>query len=569
MLFSRRRSFLCLFLLSAIVLLALGACNKSTPDTSGTPNTEDTGEPAKAEILADDLNKYTIVIPETADIREIDAANLLKKAFAEKYGVDLTVKNDFETESDANNTEYEILVGQTNRAQSKAFVRGLRTRDYGYTIANKKIVIAGTNGLNTQKAAKRFIDDIVNRQAVDVFMRQADEFYYRSLYSYQSVKINGAEMWEYAISYKEDADGFSQDLAKQLRDYIAAQYEYWLELKVEDNAGNGKEIRIGAQSSNDALPIPSPLAADAYYVGMHQENLYLYGGGNGGLAWAVFSFFDMLGERAVINDKTALLNFDEGEILKGTCEVNPVMTAMSFNVYTQFDMARAERLITLVNNYMPDVVGFQEASPKWMNQLNEALKPLYGSVGKGRDSGNTGEFNPIFYRKDKFTLISSGTKWLSDTPDRVSKYLESSLNRIMTYAVLKRHSDGAMFLYVNTHLEHTSGAARVKQTQALMKIIRELPDYPIVLTGDFNCTPGTAEYNNVASEMANASEIALSRENAGATFHAYGGANSVIDFIFVSQDKFEVELYKVVTDKIDGEYTSDHHPVFIRYTLRP
>ena len=123
----------------------VGRMQQSTPDVRYAKY-EDTGEPAKAEILADDLNKYTIVIPETADIREIDAANLLKKAFAEKYGVDLTVKNDFETESDANNTEYEILVGQTNRAQSKAFVRGLRIRDTATPSQTKRLSLPAPTG---------------------------------------------------------------------------------------------------------------------------------------------------------------------------------------------------------------------------------------------------------------------------------------------------------------------------------------------------------------------------------------------------------------------------------------
>ena len=76
-----------------------------------------------------------------------------------------------------------------------------------------------------------------------------------------------------------------------------------------------------------------------------------------------------------------------------------------------------------------------------------------------------GEYSAIFYRTDKFDLIESGTKWLSPTPDEPCSYYvykdpdtgvtyRANFPRIMTYAVLERKTDGARFIYVNTHLDH-------------------------------------------------------------------------------------------------------------------
>lgn len=563
LLFSKQCSFLSLFLLVACMLLVFCACEGSMP------NTEDTGDLTEAGILASDLQKYSIVTSVTATAKEIDASMLLKKTIAEKYGVQLTVANDSQKAGDGNDavSDYEMLVGQTSRAQSRAFVQGLRASDYGYTLSDRKIVISGTNGADTYKAVERFIADVLNRQISDVFMRQADEFYHREVYTYQAVKINGAELSEYAISYQKGGENLPKTKAKQLQSHLAAEYGYLLEMKVEEDSRGGKEIRIGIPSSDETIPMAAPLAAGEYYVGMHQGNLYLYAGSTDALSWAVQSFIDILKDTAVITDGTASVEFGEGEILR---KINEISTAMTFNIlYQDITDARVERVTTLIKNNLPDVIGFQEATLTWMNKLNDALKSTYASVGEGRDGGQAGEYNPIFYQKDKFTLITSGTKWLSDTPERVSKYSESTLNRIMTYAVLKRNSDGATFLYVNTHLEHTSSDARIKQAQALINIIRDLPDYPIVLMGDFNATSGTVEYNIVASEVVNAATIAISKQDPGLTFHKYGASSKVIDFIFVSEERFTVEHYRVVTDKVNGEYASDHHPVLIRYSLNP
>jgi hypothetical protein len=116
------------------------------------------------------------------------------------------------------------------------------------------------------------------------------------------------------------------------------------------------------------------------------------------------------------------------------CQYNDsLLKAMSFNVWVSGKTEeRNERVISMVVNYLPDTVGFQEVDPKWLTTLKAGLSELYAYVGEGRNGGNNGEYNPIFYKKDIFNLIDSGTKWLSDTPDRVSKYDESSLNRIYT-----------------------------------------------------------------------------------------------------------------------------------------
>ena len=244
------------------------------------------------------------------------------------------------------------------------------------------------------------------------------------------------------------------------------------------------------------------------------------------------------------------------------------LSAMSFNVWVSGRTAeRDASVIQMVLNYMPDVVGFQEASPSWMSTLIQNLGTYYSYVGEGRDGGSSGEYNPIFYRKDKFKLLESDTQWLSETPDKVSKYSESSLNRIYTYAKLQRISDGMEFMHINTHFDHTSNVARELQAKVLAKFIAEKAGIPMVITGDFNCQSTTTAYKTLVScGISNSYDIAEKREG-GATFHGNGSSSKVIDFIFVDPDQVYVTHYNVCNEKINGGYVSDHHPVYIKFNV--
>ena len=78
----------------------------------------------------------------------------------------------------------------------------------------------------------------------------------------------------------------------------------------------------------------------------------------------------------------------------------------------------------------------------------------YGPRGRGgRDDGAEKgvEFKwVVYYLRDRSELPDSGTFWLSETPDKVSRGWDGACNRTVTWVELKDRKSGKEFFYFNT-----------------------------------------------------------------------------------------------------------------------
>lgn len=580
----KRKSILAVLSAMMILIITLGGCAGDTAvgDGNGSKAVGDETDPFAAQseettaaaeaigIKIAELSEYIVVRNDISTEKAVENAKKIYNAISDKFGGGVQIKTDFVIEGNPKYSpgEYEILVGVTNRPESADFTDSMKSNDYGYKIIGKKIVITGMNDNTTAAAVDHFIQNVIDRRSTtdEVFYSNEDDYYFNDKYALESAEINGIKINDFSIVYKMNGTNGEQALAEMLWDAVSRLTGHMLDIKTDKAPGDGSpEILVGMTSRDTGGAYSKTIAENEYYIGGNEKQLLLWGTNATANLSAVNTFIDML---TADFEFGAHIQLDlPGDIM--TVSEDDSMSAMSFNVYIRdITNERVDRVIKMVLDYMPDTVGFQEAGSSWMSKLKNRLGTYYSSVGVGRDGGSSGEYNPVFYRKDKFTLLDSGTKWLSDTPDTVSKYEESSLNRIFTYAKLKRNSDGAVFMHINTHLEHTSSAARVKQAEVLVDFIRQYSDIPIILTGDFNCVSTSSEYKTINETfLISSSAAAIKSENTGATYHGYSSANKVIDFIFVSENKIPVMLYTVANNKINGEFASDHHPVYIEYAL--
>ena len=557
--------------------ISLISCNNDVDDPNQTEIQTDgaTEPPAETEaavpsILKADLEKYAVVRPEKLSDSLRERINNLYQRLNKEYNVSVYKDDFYRDDVPAYQMgEYEILVGKTNRPETADFLIKLKYNDFGYAQYGNKIVIAGHSEEATVNALQEFVFSVLQKKDGEegVFYNNSYDFVKTVQYKIDELCIGDVSISKYRLVYPKK-NGTTEKVAAQMIAEAVAQSSGIVIDVIHDGEAEASdyEILVGATNRNTEGEISafaaklSDLEAVVEYDG---KNINLYGLNPTAVLVAANEFI------AKFTDQKAeklSISLEASEI----CKYNDsILKAMSFNVWVSGKTAeRNERVVSMVLKYLPDTVGFQEVDPVWLATLNAGLKDQYAFVGEGRNGGNSGEYNPIFYKKEVFNLIDSGTRWLSETPDKVSKVEESSLNRIYTYALLERKSDGKRIMVVNTHFDHTSAAAREKQAKILVEYLKTVTDYPIVLTGDFNCDSSSAAYSTIIKAgVSNSSDIADKRINNVATFTNYGSSNKIIDFAFVSPKGIAVTTYRVCNEEINGDYPSDHHPVLIEYTV--
>ncbi len=246
------------------------------------------------------------------------------------------------------------------------------------------------------------------------------------------------------------------------------------------------------------------------------------------------------------------------------------LKVISYNILCygpdQYDWTLRHEMVTdLLNSQRPDSFGVQEAHYDWMQTLFAAL-PDYDYVGVGRDDGEKdGEFSAVFYLKDKFNLLDSGTFWLSETPDVPGKGWDAACTRVCSWAKLQEKESGEIYVHMNTHLDHIGPVARTKGLQLILDCAEKFGE-PIVLTGDFNFAEGCDLYKQMTSGKLVDTKHATDDTMNHYTYNAFypllntKGDPEVIDFVNVTKD-IKVKKYRVLTDRPDGKFPSDHFPV--------
>ena len=229
---------------------------------------------------------------------------------------------------------------------------------------------------------------------------------------------------------------------------------------------------------------------------------------------------------------------------------------------------RKQASINMINEEKPTIFGLQEALPVQVEYLAENL-PEYAYIGVGRDDGKQkGEFMAIFYRQDEVELLDGGTFWLSETPDTPSRGWDAACFRSCTWTKLKMKSNGKIFAYLNTHLDHVGKEARKEGLALIAKRAQEIvsDDMPVFLTADFNAVTSNPIFESVKAIMKDAREVAPETDRR-ATINFYQPGNEdkadwIIDHIFFRGAT--PKTFKVLRDKNYGApYISDHYPVVL------
>ncbi len=219
---------------------------------------------------------------------------------------------------------------------------------------------------------------------------------------------------------------------------------------------------------------------------------------------------------------------------------------------------RQPRVLEVIKNENPDIIGFQEARNEMRDFLRKEFADEYYVIGCGRDAGYRGESTPIAYKRDRLELIGLDTFWLSDTPSVAGSKYENVDQCCSRLAVCAEFSPVGCenIMFVNTHLDVTSEKARI---WGMEKICEYLSEYKgkYMLTGDMNDFPNS-RCISIAKSMKNTEDAT---KNITHSYHEYGKIkeNYKIDYIFTNA---EVICSHAVEDiPQNGIYISDHYPI--------
>lgn len=233
---------------------------------------------------------------------------------------------------------------------------------------------------------------------------------------------------------------------------------------------------------------------------------------------------------------------------------------------------RKDKAASQVLFHQTHLLGIQEALHSQVLDLQQGL-PQFRYIGVGRTDGKqAGEYSAIFYDTTRLQPLTSGTFWLSLTPEVPgSKSWDAAITRIVTWARFRDKKANQEFFAFNTHFDHIGKEARRESARLLLERIHQMAgNQPVVLTGDFNAKPSDEPIQvltNTTGLIHVQDTKALSRQphyGPTGTFNGWGPKevdNEPIDYIFI-RNGVEVLQHATLSQTWQGRFSSDHFPVF-------
>lgn len=191
---TKKLTALLLALLLAAPMTACGNEQGSTPDTDTPPAPVTTEAPetgivqtnGSLTLMDGDTSLFTIIRAEDAPKYEIEAAQAFSAGIEKSSGGKrLDMGTDYlKKGEEADPAALEILIGNTNRPESKALIESLPEKTFGIRTTDTKIVIAAADPINLARAVESFfvsapltLDETTGRLSLNLEMDHISQPY--------------------------------------------------------------------------------------------------------------------------------------------------------------------------------------------------------------------------------------------------------------------------------------------------------------------------------------------------------------------------------------------------------
>jgi endonuclease/exonuclease/phosphatase family metal-dependent hydrolase len=596
-----------LLLAATFMLTACGKSDNANTDTSaGSSDSADavsttTAEPAAPQqtltLVENGKSEFKIVYPEGASSEMMREISELVSVIRDYTGATIFYNDDFTRESKEELSALpEILIGMTNRTESEEVIgTSLRYGEFVMEIKDNKLILGGPNEAASVAAVRYFVNTFLYKnenlkkgeKSGSLIFTDENSYRFTRKFPIEEMTVDGVPISEFCFTVPEN--GYAEIyVARLIARYIAKNHGMTLPVLTEKEAGGNyaHTIRIGNLS------------------GMERNYAIRIKDGNIEVDCAnVFSYLPAY--EALVNDLLrsagGRVTLKSGEERSGT-DLAPIdklntrgdVRILYHNVWGYLNAdgsnpvsMRADIAIPIYEEIAPEILCFEEAG----NAFRTSARPLFKWLkAKGYSeicfSGEGGEGNPIFYRKELLDLIDSG-------------YAKSrNGDKGTTWAVFRLKSDATKtFAVTNSHFAANTNAGgdaelgntyRVQDAKAALEavngILTKFPSIPVFVGGDFNTGPSGDPYRtllngglvNVLTLTENKSNVRpyhgsykydsdfdLYEPTSGA---AAGTAGDSIDHIMTIANGAAILQQYVLNDPLSAT-VSDHCPHFADVVL--
>ena len=501
-------------------------------------------------------------ISEAGDLAK--AGNILASELENKLeGLDFKVVSDRKL---SEHNKKAIAIGNISEISDLCY-EGLRYFDYSIKENNGNIAVAAyTDGTFrtaiSEIAANTAVIDgelYVKRSAVD------KSYVYR--YQVKELTVNAHSITDYVIS----CDASTSAAATLLRDKLLSM--------------SGHIIPVETNSSAEyAIVITKDENITGYSIAMDGKKLSVTYSSD--MDWSLLWQSVCKKLNAVSMDSP----FDLASLSEERSGSDGHMI-MSFNVLNVWNKNgtvgdRDDITASLVLGYMPDFIGLQEFDIGYRNAENGFISQISEKYAEVEIEGVEKNYvwNPIFYLKDKYTVVESGFVYFPDetTSHESSNYFggtpdDKARFRSVVWAVL-RDAEGAEFLIANLHFSPVDiSVNHPGESSVAIRVIKEVAaryeGCITLVTGDYNSNRNT---NNggvatmVASGFTDTYDLAATRNDLRSN-HEIGSAPAsgymagAIDHI-LTLNELQVSAYLILTDT-ELLSISDHCPTIVQFTV--
>ena len=351
-----------------------------------------------------------------------------------------------------------------------------------------------------------------------------------------------------------------------------------------------KEILIGKTNRKESQDVHATLKEQEYVIKWVGNKLVIIGYDDYVTAQAVAVFI-----KEYVSTKQDVFALAGDINMTGTATIQKILLTdgadlrvMTYNIAGTskgYD-DRKDKMIQVILDYLPDVVGFQEANAQTHNDVLkcEEISEYYAMNKKTHNGNSPVNYTPILYLKSKYKQLEAGVEWNN------SRYTGTN-TKSTSWTVLERISDGKQFMVINIHgslwsedyklpAGETHASMKEKAAvewkednmrQMLAKIEQIKAKYPgisVFTTGDYNFNKTHSAYQIMKSSgLGSAQEDAtISKTTSHGSYHSTVGnmpaANGLaIDHIFFTPETVTVLKHGIGYRDIDVD-SSDHCPVY-------